>query len=165
MLNKIIEFVTYLFGKTTELGDLEPKDALLARTVLNIHFKKTHSKFVMVPLFDLKQIHAIDRDNAVQATQERVIKLQKVKDLLLDKKDMTREVLAEYLPSVSWIKVVKQSDNSYIAYEGNGRLVALQQIFSPEDHINVEVEEYYFKNPKPILKRMKRVRRLNSFKD
>ncbi len=68
-------------------------------------------------------------------------------------KDLTKEVLAEYLPSVSGIKVVKNSDNYYISYEGNGRLVAMQKVFSPSDSINVEVEEYYFKNPVKILRR------------
>lgn len=149
----------------SELGELEAKDALLGKTVVDIHLKKTHSEFKIIPLFDLKQIHAIDRDNAIQATERRVEKLQGVKDILIEKKDMTRELLAEYLPSVSWIKVVKQTDNTYIAYEGNGRLVALQQVFSAADKINIEVEEYFFKNPKTILRRMSRVRQLNGFKD
>jgi hypothetical protein len=163
MLKKTIDLIKYLFSKTTELGDLEAKDALLAKTVLDIHFKKTDSTFITVPLFSLNQIHAIDRDNAIQATQERVVTLQRVKNLLLKKKDLTRDVLAEHLPSVSWIKVVRQSDNNYIAYEGNGRLVALQQVFDLKDNINVEVEEYDFKNPKKILNRMEKVRRLNGF--
>ena len=163
MLSKFFEFIKYLLGKTSELGELEAKDAFLGKTVVDIHLKRTHSEFKMVPLFNLKQIHAIDRDNAIQATEKRVEKLLSAKDRLLDKKQITREVLAEYLPSVSWIKVVKQDDDSYISYEGNGRLVALQKVFSPADEINIEVEEYYFKNPKVILRQMLKVRRLNGF--
>ncbi len=41
-----------------------------------------------------------------------------------------------------------------IADEGNGRLAALQEVFSPADGITVEVEEYYFKNPSKILRRI-----------
>ncbi len=161
MFKKIIQFIKYLAGKTSELGDLETKDALLAKTVLSIHRKRAHSEILLVPLFSLKQIHAIDRENAIKATEERVKQLQKVKISLLEKKDLTQEVLADYLPSVSGIKVVKDTENSYISYEGNGRLVAMQKVFSPGDGINVEVEEYHFKNPEKILKLMARVRKLN----
>jgi len=161
MLKKILEFIKYLVGKSSELGDLDTKDALLAKTVLDIHRKRTHSEFVMVPLFALKQIHAIDRENAVQATEKRVQKLEEAKNILLQNKEITREIITEYLPSVSGIKVVKECDGSYISYEGNGRLVAMQKVFSPADGINVEVEEYHFKNPTKILRRMSRVRRLN----
>jgi len=86
-----------------------------------------------------------------------------VRNIILQKKNITRGVLGEYLPSVSWIKVVKEPDDSYISYEGNGRLAALQHVFSPSDGMSVEVEEYYFKNPKKILRRMSRIRRLNGF--
>ncbi len=161
MFKKIIQFIKYLAGKTSELGDLETKDALLAKTVLSIHRKRAHSEILLVPLFSLKQIHAIDRENAIKATEERVKQLQKVKISLLEKKDLTQEVLADYLPSVSGIKVVKDTESSYISYEGNGRLVAMQKVFSPDDGINVEVEEYHFKNPEKILKLMARVRKLN----
>ena len=87
--------------------------------------------------------------------------MREVKDKLLEKRKITREVLAEYLPSVSSIKVVQESVNSVIAYEGNGRLTALQSVFTPADEIMVEVEKYYFRNPEKILRRMNRVRRLN----
>ena len=70
-------------------------------------------------------------------------------------------MLSDVLPSISAIKVVKQSDDSYIAYEGNGRLAALQEVLSPSDGISIEVEEYHFNKPTKILRRMTRVRRLN----
>jgi hypothetical protein len=165
MINQIKKFIKYLLGKTSELGDLDTKDVLLTKTVLDIHRKRTHSKFVLVPLFSLKQIHAIDRDNALQATEKRAAILQEVKSDLIQKKNITRDVLSEHLPSVSGIKVVKQSNASYISYEGNGRLVAMQKVFSPTDGIHVEVEEYYFKNQKKLIRRMQRVRKLNGFTD
>lgn len=165
MLHKITTFIKYLLGKSSELKDMETKDAFLAKVVLDIHRKRTHSEFTSVPLFALKQIHAIDRDNAVAATNERVEKLRAVKQALIEHKHLSQAVLAEYLPSVSAIKVVKQSDVFYVAYEGNGRLVALQQVFSPDDSITIEVEEYKFKNPNKILKRIAKVRRMNGLED
>ena len=165
MLHKISKFINYLIGKRSELADLEAKDALLAKTIIDIHRKRTHSDFVIVPLFSLKQIHAIDHENAITATKNRVISLKKNKVMLLEKKTLTRDNLSEYLPSISAIKVVKQSDDYYIAFEGNGRLVAMQEVFDASDDISIEVEEYFFKNPANILSRMDRVRRLNSLTD
>ncbi|MGL1933279.1 MAG: hypothetical protein OCC45_16215 [Desulfotalea sp.] len=165
MFNKLNNFIKYLSRKKSEITDLETKDALLAKTVLDIHRKRTHSAFVVVPLFALKPIHAIDRENAIKATEGRVKILLEAKTVLLQKKDLTREILAEYLPSVSGIKVVKNTESYYISYEGNGRLVAMQKVFSPSDSINIEVEEYYFRDPVKILKRMLRVRILNGLMD
>ena len=165
MLHNIHQFISYLIGKKSELADLETKDALLAKTILDIHRKKTHSDFVIVPLFSLRQVHAIDHENAIRETENRVIALKENKNILLKNKILTRDLLSEYLPSISAIKVVKQSDDFYIAYEGNGRLVAMQEVFSSADGLNIEVEEYYFKNPAKILRRMNRVRRLNGLID
>lgn len=161
VINEIKKMVKYLLGKVVELKDMEPKDAMLGKVVIDIHKKKKKSEFVLVPLYALKQLHAIDRDNAVQATEKRAALLMENKARLLKKKDMTREVLNEYLKSVSWIKVVKENDNSYIAYEGNGRLVAMKKVFSPEDEIMVEVEEYIVSNYPKILRRMNRVQKMN----
>ena len=165
MLQKITTFIKYLLGKSSELKDLETKDALLAKVVLDIHRKRSHSEFISIPLFALKQIHAIDRENAVAATNQRVAKLKTAKVSLIQHKHLSQAVLAEYLPSVSAIKVVKQSDDAYVAYEGNGRLVALQQVFSPDDLITIEVEEYSFKDPDKILQQIAKVRSMNGFED
>ena len=161
MLKRIKKLFNYLFDKRSELRDLDTKDALLAKVVLDIHRKRTHSDFVLVPLFSIKQIHAIDRDSAIASTGKRTRILLAARENLLAKREITRDMLAEYLPSVSGIKVVRHTDGSYIAYEGNGRLVALQTAFTAEDNLVIEVEEYHFKNTQKILRRMNRVRRLN----
>ncbi len=129
MLNKITTFIKYLLGKSSELKDLETKDALLAKVVLDIHRKRTHSEFISVPLFALKQIHAIDRENAVAATNQRVDKLERAKQELLQYQHLS------------------------------------QMVFTPTDLITIEVEEYKFKNPHKILKRMAKVRTLNGLDD
>lgn len=161
IFEEIRKMVKYLLGKVVEIKDMEPKDAMLGKVVIDIHKKKKKSEFIIVPLSSIKQLHAIDRENAIQATEKRAKVLRDNKETLLKTKKMTREVLSEYLKSVSWIKVVKENDNSYIAYEGNGRLVAMNKVFSPEDKIMVEVEEYIVNNYPKILRRMNRVRRMN----
>ncbi len=74
---------------------------------------------------------------------------------------MTCELLAEYLPSISWMKVVEHQSGRYIAFEGNGRLAAMQEVFSPEDGMRVEVEQYHLRNTPKIVRRLDRVRRMN----
>ena len=69
---------------------------------------------------------------------------------------MTRELLAKHLPSISWMKVVEHSPGGYTAFEGNGRLAAMQEVFSPADGIKVEVEQYHFRNPAKIVRRLNR---------
>ena len=87
--------------------------------------------------------------------------LEAHKDELLEAGTLSCDVLARYLPSVSWIKVVRESESSYLAFEGNGRLAAMQTVFAPEDGLLVEAEHYTFRNPKKIIRRLNRVRRLN----
>jgi len=157
------KLIHYLLGKSSELKDLEPKDVLLAKVILTIHQKRTHSDLVMVPLFSILPIHAIDRDNAIQDTQKRVEILAGSKQEIISIKQLNKEVLDQYLPSISGFKVVKNRVGEYISYEGNGRLSALQTVFNAEDDIWLEVEEYYFKQPQKIILSMEKVRELNGF--
>jgi len=160
ILKKIKKVLLYFLKKTPELLELDEKDLLLAKVVLDIHRKRTHSNFVIVPLYALHQIHPIDnRKTSLEQTEERARIIAQHKTALLAEKRLTRETLVKYLPPVSGIKVVRESAGNFISFEGNGRLVALQKVFTPQDDIEVEVEEYYFKNTKKILRRMNRVRR------
>ncbi len=155
------KYFHYLWGKSSELKELEAKDALLAKTVLDIHRKRTHSEIIFIPLFAIQPIHAIDRENAIAQTKKRAAILRENKATLLACQQLSTGILGQYLPSVSGIKVVKQAEHSYIAFEGNGRLAALQEVFSLDNDLLIEVEAYQFTNPTKIIRRMQRVRRLN----
>ncbi len=140
---------------------MDERDALLAKVVLDIHRKRTHSSFEIVPLFTLHQIHPINRKGSLKATEKRIKILTEHKKELLEHGVLSRDILAEYIPSVSAIKVVGQKSESYIAYEGNGRLLALQSVFSPSDNLQVEVEQYHFRDTEKIIARMNTVRKLH----
>lgn len=155
------EMVDYLFGKRSEIKDMSAKDAMLAKVVADIHRKRRDKQFVFVPLFNLHPVHGLDRENALASLNKRIDALKVRKDEILAKQRLDHDALNEFLPSVSAIKVVRESDTSYIAYEGNGRLGALHAVFTPEDGIELEVEEYIFNNPTKIIRRMNRVRRMN----
>lgn len=153
------KFITYLWGKKSELGDMDERDALLAKVVLDIHRHRTHSDFTMVPLFSLLPIHPINRDNAVAATRARIKILSENREQLAGIKHLTRDILNSYIPSVSGFKTVHTAEQTHVAFEGNGRLYALQSVFKPEDEIVVEVEQYHFSDKAKILRRIERVRK------
>lgn len=155
----------YLLGKKSELEDLDVKDAALAKAVLDIHRTRSGKEIVALPLFALHPVHRLDRDNALEATRRRIDALEAVKQTLLEHGTLTCELLARHLPSVSWIKVVERAPGFYLAFEGNGRIAALQTVFAPEDGLMVEVERYRFEDSTKIIRRLDRVRRLNGLLD
>ena len=157
----LLRFLRYLAGKKSEVEDLEVKDALLAKAVLDIHRKKSRKETICVPLSHLHQVHRLDRPNALATTRSRIEALRQHKQELVERKTLTCDVLARVLPSVSWIKVVREAGDSFLAFEGNGRIAAMQAVFGPQDGMLVEVERYTFRNPGKILRRLNRVRRLS----
>jgi hypothetical protein len=162
---EIRKFFSYLAGKKSEVQELELKDVVMAKSILDIHRKRTHKELITVGLFSIRQIHMLDRDNALQATQQRVESLQAYKEELLATGTITCDDLAQLMPSVSWIKVVQNRPGGYLAFEGNSRLAAMQEVFAPSDGMKVEVEQYHFRNTRKIVRRLNRVRRLNGLLD
>lgn len=154
-------FARYLLGKKSEIEDLDLKDAVMAKAILDIHRKKTHKEVVAVPLHSLRQIHRLDRENAIEVTRQRVEALRTHREELFASRTLTCETLARVLPSVSWIKAVRKEPDGYLAFEGNGRIAAMHEVFDTEDGMSVEIELYHFRNPTPIVRRLDRVRRMN----
>jgi hypothetical protein len=78
-------------------------------------------------------------------------------------KTITREFLEKHLPSVSSIKIVEMEDGTFVSYEGNGRLGAIQEVFQAERDIRIEVELYRFSemDQAKIRRRINRVRKWN----
>ena len=150
----------YLLGKRGELAHMDHKDAYMAKVVMDIHRKRTGKTLVRVPLAQLEPIHRIDRDSALRSTHERAKALRTHRDALLATKLLDSEALQTIIPSVSQIKVVRDGDR-WLAFEGNGRLYAMREVFAPEDGMQVEVEEYVFADARSIRRRLQRVRRLN----
>jgi len=161
VIRNLRRFGAYLVGKSAEVQDLDLKDLLMAKVILDIHRTRTRKELVFLPLGHLKPIHTLDRPNAIRATEARVEALGPHLERLLATGRLTCADLAEVLPSVSWIKTVREDNQSYLAYEGNGRLAALHQVFGSEADLEVEVELYHFRSSKKIVRRLNRLRRLN----
>ncbi len=150
----------YLIGKRSELSQMDHKDAYMAKVVLDIHRKRRDKRIVRVPLAQLEPIHRIDRDNALEATRRRVEALRPHRDALLATRLLDADALQAIIPSVSAIKVVRDGER-WLAFEGNGRLYAMREVFAATDGMQVEVEEYLFDDDRSIRRRLNRVRRLN----
>ena len=160
MLTTIATWWHYLLGKRGELAQMDYKDAYMAKVVMDIHRKRTGKRMTRVPLAQLSPIHRIDRDSALRTMHERADALRTHRDALLAKKLLDSEALQAIIPSVSQIKVVQHGDR-WLAFEGNGRLYAMREVFADQDGMQVEVKEYVFDNPRSIQRRLRRVRRLN----
>lgn len=151
----------YLGSKLPEILDLGPKDALLAKLVLDIHRKRSRTTEQMVDLQHLEPVHALDRPEVMAKVEERCRALRAVEEDLRRRRQLRREDLMQVLPSVSGFKAVATEDGRFITFEGNGRLAALQEVFGPHLGMQVEVEIYHFHKPHKILRRARRVQRRN----
>jgi len=161
MSSGIKRFFLYILRKRSEIKDLDVKDITLTKVILDIHRKRTGKRFIFVPLFDVKPVHALDRDNSPLTSKKRAGVLRAHREGILAAGRIDRALLADLLPSASWIKVVREDESSYIAFEGNGRLSAMQEVFVPADGVDLKVEEYIFRNTDKIIRHMNLVRRMN----
>jgi hypothetical protein len=150
----------YLLGKRSELTHMDHKDAYMAKVVMDIHRQRTGKTLMRVPLAQLEPIHRIDRDSALRSTHARADALRTHRDALLTTKLLDSEALQTIIPSVSQIKVVRDGDR-WLAFEGNGRLYAMREVFDAREGMLVEVEEYLFDDPHSIQRRLRRIRKLN----
>ena len=161
MFKMLKKLWNYLFSKRKEVKDLEKKDIFLAKFMIDAGTNRRSSEFLMEPLNKIDKIHIIDRENAISKLNERIAVLEENKTEIKEKKNIDREFLGKYLPSISWIKAIKRKNDTYIAFEGNGRLEAFKRIFDKNDNINIEVEVYTFRSYKKMLRRAERVRKYN----
>lgn len=153
----------YLLGKRGELAALDHKDAYMAKVIMDIHRKRSGKRLTRVALAQLEPIHRIDRESALRTAQQRAEALRAHRERLLTTKLLDSNALQAIIPSVSQIKVVQDGDR-WLAFEGNGRLYAMHEVFSADDGMQVEVEEYLFHDPRSLQRRLRRVRRLNRLK-
>ncbi|MGB1799638.1 MAG: hypothetical protein ACPHLK_02275 [Gammaproteobacteria bacterium] len=153
--------VEYLGNKKSELKDLRLRDALLAKAVADIHRHTKQKEIKYVPLSLITPIHCIDREAAINKVKERASILMEHKQELKKIKKLNKQTLLQYLPSISGIKVIKDDNDHYISFEGNGRVEAFKQVFDLNDDIQLEVEEYVLDDYEKVLRRVNRVRTRN----
>ena len=153
--------IDYLADKSSELKDLRFRDALLAKAVTDIHRYTEKTEMKNISLSDITPIHCIDREGAIDKVNQRAKILAEHKEELLKLEILNKEILLNYLPSVSGIKVIKKKEGRYISFEGNGRVEAFKKVFDSSDSIFLEVEEYLLSDYDKILRRVDRARKRN----
>ena len=161
MVGQIKKFFVYLFNKRSEINDLDFRDALLAQANVRIYRTRSHKTFDMIPLNRLQFIHKLQRENALQVLGQRIKIIKEHKDKICIDQKIKMDAINEFLPSVSMIKVIEDNFGNYLAFEGNGRIAALKDVYNDDQSIYVEVEQYHFKNKRKVLKMLNRIRRLN----
>jgi len=153
-------FFRYLIAKKSEVKDFQFKDLLLAKTVIDIHRHKIDTRLQYVELDRLVSIHAIDRKNAIKSLQQRCRQLKKNRTDIVKAGDISKQQILDYMPSISGIKVVKVG-NTWVAFEGNGRLEAFKSVFKHVNNIRLEVEVFVVDAQAKICRRVRRVQRYN----
>jgi hypothetical protein len=145
-------FWSWLYGKHTEVSEMQPRDAFMAKIILETTQKTDEPHMSYVSLFDINQIHPItNRKSARMETIKRAKKVDENKWELLQSGTISNDTLKELMPSVTPIRVVPTNDGSYFSFEGNGRLAALKSVFDQSDDMSVEVEIFKPKNQEEIL--------------
>jgi hypothetical protein len=163
LTDKILNFLRYLLGKSSDLRDLDRNDVLLGKVVLDIHRKKREANMAFVPIDQILPIHPIDREEAIETMQKRADAVGQHRKEIEAEGEISREFLHQFLPSVYDIKVVDLGDGQFVSFEGNGRLAALKEGLGPDANLPVEVECYRFddKALRKLRRRIDKVRRGN----
>lgn len=156
----------WFWSKRSEIAQMDYRDALMAQLVLEILQTSIKHEFRYVPLFNCKPIHPTDnRENTFQATQARVDVIQARKEELLQTRLLSKEIIAELMPSATYIRGIPYQEDHCFTIEGNGRVAALKQVFSPEDRIEIELDLYYPKKLERSQKKILKLRKMHGFKD
>lgn len=151
--NEIKRLWEWLYGKRTEVAQMDHRDAYMGKIVLEILQTSTENKFQYIPLYNLKPIHPVDnRENTIKATQERASKVSEYKEKILKTKKVSKELISEILPSATYIRAIPADDEYFYSIEGNGRIAAFLKNFSKDDNISLEVDVYYPKKLKSSQK-------------
>ena len=106
------------------------------------HAKKKEMKYVA--LSSISPLHCIDRESAIKKVRERAAIIAEYRDELKKIRRLNKDTLLKYLPSVSGIKVIRESDDCYISFEGNGRVEAFKQVFHNDEIFNYRLRNTYW---------------------
>ena len=131
----------------------------MAQIVMEIMSGSKSNGFAYVPLDALSPLHPVDnREDTIAATEKRAEAVFKQRDAILQKKTLSKEEIAQLMPSVTYIRAVP-SNGGYTVFEGNGRLAALQKALTGED-IQVEIDIYHPRRHSVILKKIKKLAKM-----
>lgn len=150
--------VTYYADKLRELKELD-KSAPFAMTLRAlITTRTTHVTHEFVPLNLLKPIHPITRGAAIEKLEKRTKALQTLKTSEDGHIHLDDNTLNTVMPSKNSMRALHADNGDVVVFDGNGRLVAIQQAFAEkQQNVMVEVEMHHSKS-KLLQATLKKVR-------
>ncbi|HXH29667.1 MAG TPA: hypothetical protein VNJ01_02530 [Bacteriovoracaceae bacterium] len=133
--------LTYYVDKISEIKSLD-RSAPLATSLRLLIMATTYKKeSIVVPLKSLFEIHPISRGAAIEKLNDRITSLRKI-PIPAGKISLTSDLINEFMPSKNLIRVIQADNGEYVVFDGNGRLVAMREVFGMHPDVEVEVEIY-----------------------
>ena len=158
MLNWSKIFLEWLVNKIPEGTRLGKNDVLLANIVLRVNREATSKGLRPVLLSAIKQIHPLDRGPAAKKMRERVEIFRKHKEEIVQDGHISTQKLNEFAPSITLIRTGFYQDY-FVAFEGNSRVAALQEVFAGKRDITVDVEVFTLPKDSSMLKDISQLRK------
>jgi hypothetical protein len=163
----LIGFLRYLRGKRHELRHLDANDLWTYFTVASLYWHTVRTECRLVPLDTIKLLHPIRtvRSTAIDLLEDRIKVLTAYRRDIIETGRVDRGLQDACMPSVSPINVLAEDTSNYIAFEGNGRLVAIRRVVVGIPGVLVEVVVYYPTNHELCVGRLRHIRTMYGMAD
>lgn len=157
--------VKWAFGKLSEIPQLRSADFIMARTETFASQHKQAETIRVLSVGEIAMLHPINRKSAEDKTETRRQAAKEAHDVLENSGwILSEELIASHtvlapFKSITGICVVR-SGPLYYALEGNGRLMALRDVYP---QLKVEVREYIYSDSdhEKLIELVKRTRSAN----
>lgn len=157
--------LTYYADKMRELKELDSSApyAVALRGLIMSTTKEVKKE--LVPLRQLKPIHPITRGAALEKLDKRTKALQTLPQAADAHIHLDENTLNSIMPSKNSMRAIRADNGDSVVFDGNGRLVAIQQAFAEKQQdVMVEVEMHY-SNSSLLQKTLKKVRTMRNVLD
>ncbi len=140
IFQKIKNFFWYWYQKRNEIKYLKIRDLKQANiiTQIGLFTEKREQVFLNLEKINIF-LHPIDRKSSLKKLEKRKKILKKQKKEILNIGEISIDKMDKFLPSITPIKVVEIEKDSFLVWEGNGRIKALVDVFKENKNIKIEV--------------------------
>ena len=147
----------YYFQKIEELKYLDRSKitAIILRMKIWIHHKKTTIE--KIPLSKIKSIHPITHGSAIEKTQARARAVKAYFSKHGIPPYLSTSIQEETIKSKNLIRAIKTDEDTYIIFDGNGRLYALREALKGDEledfPIEIEIIHVEYSKIKHLLEK------------
>lgn len=157
--------VTYYADKMREIKELDASAPYAVALRGLIMTRATKVTMELVPLTLLKPIHPITRGAALEKLAKRTKALQEIPEAKAELIRLDEATLNTVMPSKNSMRAILADNGDVVVFDGNGRLVAIQNAFAEkQQNVLVEVEMHH-SNSRLLQKALKKVRTMRNVLD